>query len=137
MSDGKEVQRWVDPAMFASEKLSADNGPKVYLLQAPADPLGAIAAACKMYKGEVVRDLATVTDGERRDYLEQVLKTRLQMPFETVQFHFLWRASRDRSRISWYASGPLRTPRSPCASLSSKTDFRIGWPCRLRWSECR
>jgi flavin-dependent thymidylate synthase len=89
MSDGKEVQRWVDPAMFASEKLSADNGPKVYLLQAPADPLGAIAAACKMYKGEVVRDLATVTDGERRDYLEQVLKTRLQMPFETVQFHFL------------------------------------------------
>lgn len=83
------LQKWADPAMFTSEKLSADEGPKVYLLQAPADPLGAVAAACKMYKGEVVRNLATVTDDERRDYLAQVLKTRLQMPFETVQFHFL------------------------------------------------
>jgi flavin-dependent thymidylate synthase len=88
-TNGKEVQKWVDPAMFASEGLDATAGPEVYLLQAPADPLGAIAAACKMYKGEVVRDLATVTDRERWDYLEQVLKTRLQMPFETVQFHFL------------------------------------------------
>lgn len=86
---GKTVQKWADSAMFKSEELDASQGPRVYLLQAPNDPLGSIAAACKMYKGEVVRDLADVTDDERRDYLQQILKTKLQMPFETVQFHFL------------------------------------------------
>lgn len=86
---GKQVQRWADPAMFSAEPIAAEEGPKVYLLSMTQDPLGAIAAACKMYKGEVVRSYSDITDEERRAYLQQVLRTKLQAPFEFVQFHFM------------------------------------------------
>jgi flavin-dependent thymidylate synthase len=85
----KEIQKWADPAMFAAEPLRAADGPKVYLLSMSPDPLGQIAAACKMYKGEVVRDLASITDSERREYFNQVQKTKLQAPCEFVDFHFM------------------------------------------------
>lgn len=85
----KEVQKWADPAMFAAEPLKANEGPKVYLLWMTPDPLGAIAAMAKMYKGEVVRDLSDVTDGERTEYFEQIKKTKLKAPFEAVKFHFM------------------------------------------------
>lgn len=131
--DNTRLQKWADPAMFTSEKLSAEHGPKVYLLQAPNDPLGAIAAACKMYKGEVVRNLATVTDAERRDYLAQVLKTRLQMPFETVQFHFLLEGvTRSfthqlvRQRTAAYAQESLRF-----AVVEDELDKRVALPPHL------
>lgn len=83
------LQKWVDPAMFTSEKLDAHAGPKVYLLSMSTDPLGSIAACAKMYVGEVVRDLAEVTDDERRHYLSEMQKTKLAMPLESVQFHFM------------------------------------------------
>jgi flavin-dependent thymidylate synthase len=88
-NNSTEVQRWADPAMFRAEPLNAAAGPRVYLLWMSPDPLGAIAAACKMYRGEVVRDLWEVTDAERIEYLQQVQRTKLQAPFEFVQFHFL------------------------------------------------
>lgn len=83
------LQKWVDPAMFGSETLDATQGPKVYLLAMNTDPLGSIAACAKMYKGEVVRDLSDVTDEERRHYLAEMQKTKLAMPLESVQFHFM------------------------------------------------
>ncbi len=83
-----EIVRWADRAMFKAEPIP-EGGPKVWLLWCTPDPLGAIAAACKMYKGEVVRDLSTVTDAERLEYFEQVQKTKLKAPFEFVKFHFL------------------------------------------------
>jgi flavin-dependent thymidylate synthase len=86
----KEVQRWGDAAMYRSEPMpQGERGPRVYLLAMTADPLGAIASACKMYKGEVVRSYSDVTDDERREYLAQVMKTKLQAPFEFVHFHFM------------------------------------------------
>jgi flavin-dependent thymidylate synthase len=86
-----EIQRWADKAMFEAEPMpeEARKGPVVHLLSMTADPLGAIAAACKMYKGEVVRSLADVTNRERHEYLEQVQKTKLKAPFEFVKFHFM------------------------------------------------
>jgi flavin-dependent thymidylate synthase len=86
----KHIQKWVDPAMFTAEPSDATDGPRVYLLAATADPLGAVAAAAKMYKGEVVRDYADVTDQERKHYLEEMKKTKLKMPLEAVNFHFLF-----------------------------------------------
>jgi len=87
---GKEVQAWGDAAMYRSEPMpDAGNGPRVYLLAMTTDPLGAIASACKMYKGEVVRSYSEVTDDERREYLAQVMRTKLQAPFEFVHFHFM------------------------------------------------
>jgi flavin-dependent thymidylate synthase len=87
---GKTVQKWADEAMFTAEPSDATDGPRVYLLSAPADPLGSIAAAAKMYSGEVVRDLADVTDEDRHHYLGEMQKTKLAMPLEAVQFHFLF-----------------------------------------------
>jgi len=42
-----------------------------------------------MYLGEVVRDLADITDAERHHYLEQMQNTKLKMPLEAVQMHFM------------------------------------------------
>lgn len=86
---GKDIQKWSDSAMFSSKPLDAGEGPRVFLLCAPADPLGSVAAAAKMYLGEVVRDLAEVSDEERISYLRDMERTKLAMPLETVQFHFL------------------------------------------------
>lgn len=86
---GKEVQRWVDEAMFASEPLDATTGPRVHLLHMNPDPLGAIAAFALMYKGIVVRDLADVTDVQRREMFEQIKQTRLKAPFEAVSLHWM------------------------------------------------
>lgn len=86
---GKELNKWADDFMFTAEPSKASDGPKAFLLGAPNDPLGHIAACAKMYKGEVVRDLATVTDAERMEYLEQIQKTVLKMPLEAVELHFM------------------------------------------------
>lgn len=111
----KEVARWADPAMFRAEPIKASDGPKVYLLWMTPDPLGAIAAACKMYKGEVVRDLSSVTDAERTEYFDQVQNTKLQAPFEFVQFHFMiegvtraFTHQMVRQRTACYAQESLR-----------------------------
>lgn len=85
----KEIARFADVAMFQAEPIDVQAGPQVHLLSMNHDPLGSVAAACKMYKGEVVRDLKTVTDDERGEYLEQITKTKLKAPFEFVKFHFL------------------------------------------------
>lgn len=90
MSDkGKQIEKWADDFMFASEKHNASEGPKVHLLAAGNDPLGQIAACAKMYMGEVVRDLADVTDEERRHYAVEMQKTKLKMPLEAVSLHFM------------------------------------------------
>lgn len=86
----KEVQKWADEAMFKAEPLKASDGPKVFFLAGTPDPLGAVAAMSKMYKGEVVRDMRKdVTREEREDYLTQILKTKLKAPLEAVKVHFM------------------------------------------------
>lgn len=85
---GKEIQNWVDPAMYAAEPME-DVQPRVYLLSATPDPLGAIAAACMIYEGKVCRDPRELTDDQRRYYWGEVQKTHLTAPLEYVDFHFL------------------------------------------------
>lgn len=86
---GKELNKWADEFMFEAEKSDAAAGPQAYLLGAPVDPLGHIAACAKMYKGEVVRDLADVTNEERKMFLREIQKTALKMPLESVHLHFM------------------------------------------------
>jgi len=88
-SASTDVQRWADPAMFKAEPVE-EATPRVYLLSATQDPLGAIAAACMMYEGKVCRNIdRDVTDGMRRHYWEQVQKTHLKAPLEFVDLHFM------------------------------------------------
>lgn len=79
--------------MFEAEPMErGDDGqvePKVYLLSATPDPLGAIAAACMMYEGKVCRDISKVTYDERMHYWQQVQKTHLKAPLEFVDLHFM------------------------------------------------
>lgn len=91
---GTDVTRWADTAMFEAEPMAHKEGeqvmPQVYLLQATPDPLGGVAAAAKMYKGEVVRNLFTdVTDEERLHFWGESQKTHLRAPHEFVDFHFM------------------------------------------------
>lgn len=85
---GSEIQNWIDPAMFAAEKMPG-GGPKVHLLWMTPDPLGAAAAMNAMYTGKVKRSLADVTHQERREILGEMAKTILATPLEAVSFHFL------------------------------------------------
>jgi flavin-dependent thymidylate synthase len=125
-----EVTRWADRAMYEAAPIDANDGPRVYLLSMTPDPLGAIAAACKMYKGEVVRDLSTVTDAERLEYFQQVQKTKLKAPFEFVQFHFMiegvtraFTHQMVRQRTAAYAQESLR--------FAVKSDMPMGLPPSL------
>lgn len=88
---GKELSRWADAAMYRSEPMPAEarSGPAVTLLNATPDPLGSLAALYSMYGGRVVRNLAEVTDDDRRATFTDVLKTELQGALEVVTFHFL------------------------------------------------
>jgi flavin-dependent thymidylate synthase len=68
--------------------MKAMDNPKVHLLWATPDPLGAVAAMCRMYEGIPTYDLYSIDDGERRHYWEQVQKTHLKAPLESIVFHF-------------------------------------------------
>ena len=125
-----EVTRWADEAMFKAAPIDASEGPKVYLLWMTPDPLGAIAAVCKMYKGEVVRDLSTVTDEERLHYIAEMQKTKLKAPLEFVKFHFLiegvtrsFTHQMVRQRTAVYAQESLR--------FAVKEDMPVGLPPSL------
>lgn len=84
----KEISKWSDSFMFEAEEIDSAKGPEVYLLSANNDPLGSIAAAAKAYKGEFVKSLAEITDEERKYYLGEIQKTKLEMPLESVNFQF-------------------------------------------------
>jgi flavin-dependent thymidylate synthase len=89
----QEIQKWADKAMFEAEPIVHKEGetvhPRVYLIEATVDPLGSIAAACKMYKGEVVRDKADIGNKERHEFWNEVGKTHLKAPLEFVDLHFM------------------------------------------------
>lgn len=91
----EEIVKWGDEAMFIAEPMqTSEKGgefrvvPKVYLLSATPDPLGALAAGFRMYSGKPTYDLKDVTDEERRWAWEESLKTHLKAPWEFIDLHF-------------------------------------------------
>jgi flavin-dependent thymidylate synthase len=101
---GASIERFVDKAMFEAEPVEegALPHPKVYLLNASPDPLGAVAAFSMMYEGKVVRNLNQITDEQRVHYWNECSKTALRTPLEAIDLHFmvegLTRASWDQMR---------------------------------------
>lgn len=94
MSDSTSIRRWADEQQYVAAPMEAnrdDDGnitPTVRLLSMTADPLGAIAAMCRMYEGKVTTDLSQISDDERRHYFAQAQATHLRAPLEAVKFHF-------------------------------------------------
>jgi thymidylate synthase (FAD) len=84
---GSDVSTFVDKAMYEAAPMDGTDI-KVSLISATPDPLGAIAAACRMYEGKPTYDLGEVTDEERRNAWQQVQETHLKAPLEFVDLHF-------------------------------------------------
>lgn len=89
MSDdtGTDVEKWADKAMYEAAPMM-NTLPKVFLISSTPDPLGAIAAACRMYEGKPTYGLDDIGLEERVHYWEEVNKTHLKAPLEFVQLHF-------------------------------------------------
>jgi flavin-dependent thymidylate synthase len=86
-TSGSEISTFVDKSMYEAAPM-ATHGINVSLISATPDPLGAIAAACRMYEGKPTYSLADITDDERRRAWEQVQATHLKAPLEFVDLHF-------------------------------------------------
>lgn len=82
-----EVSKFVDKAMYEAAPMEG-RAIKVSLISATPDPLGAIAAACRMYEGKPTYNLGEIDDDERVAAWEQVNSTHLKAPLEFVDLHF-------------------------------------------------
>lgn len=109
-----DIEKYSDAAMFPAAPM-ANKEPKAYLLWMSPDPLGAVAACVRMYKGIPTYRLADITDDERRDCWEQVQKTELQMPLEAIKLHVFFEGvdralthQAVRQRTAAYAQESLR-----------------------------
>ena len=145
MSEGS-IERYADKAMFPAAEM-ASTSPQAHLLWMTPDPLGAVAAAVRMYKGKPTYSLADITDEERRDCWEQSQLTELKAPHEFVKLHFFIEGvPRDlthqmvRQRTAVYAQESLRfavkedlpTARppslaDPSRSISIRNDLNDIW----------
>lgn len=131
-----EVVRWADRAMYDAEEMPFDvneTGPRVTLLNATPQPLAAIAAMSMMYEGKVARDLGEITAEQREHYFEQIRKTHLKAPFESVSLHFLiegvtrsFTHQMVRQRTAVYAQESLRF------AVKDHIDEEVALPPSLR-----
>lgn len=90
---GEELAKWADVHMYDAQEMPKDEKlgrvmPRVHLLSATPDPLGAMAAAHRLFAGKSTRNLGEVTDEERRFAWEDTFKTRLRAPLEFIDLHF-------------------------------------------------
>lgn len=109
-----DITKYGDDAMFEAVPM-ASNRPKAHLLWATPDPLGALAAAWRMYEGKPTYDLNDITDNERRSAWDESMSTHLKAPFEFVKMHFFiegvtraWTHQMVRQRTAVYAQESLR-----------------------------
>lgn len=133
---GNEIARFADVAMYDAEDMPFDvnrEGPQVHLLSMNADPLGDVAAMSMMYEGRVARSLADVTDSDRKHYFDQIKRTHLKAPFESVKFHFMiegvtrsFTHQMVRQRTAVYAQESLRF------AVKDTIDEEVALPPSLR-----
>lgn len=150
---GQEIQRWGDAQQYWRESIPVNNRRKikVTLLNATPDPLGGLVALNGIYKGDVIRSLQDyrVTDEARRQALDDLTKTALSGPMESIQFHFLIEGvtrsithQMVRSRFSFFAQESLRfavpdgdwiaeVPYPPSIEKLKEDD-----PRRVAWDYC-
>lgn len=88
MPHSEELSPYVDKAMYEAAPMEDGAIPSVTLISATPDPLGAIAAACRMYEGKPTYSLGDITDKERKHAWQQVQDTHLKAPLEFVDLHF-------------------------------------------------
>jgi flavin-dependent thymidylate synthase len=116
---GTDIMKYGDAAMFEAQPIKREEGrrvvPSVTLLSATTDPLGALAAGFRMYRGDPVYNLGEIDDDTRKWAWEESLKTHLKAPWEFMDFMFMIEAvTRSfthqivRQRTAVYAQESLR-----------------------------
>lgn len=144
-----EIVRWGDEAQYSSAPISKDERgqivPQAKLLWATPDPLGAIAAVCRMFKGIPTYDLAEITDEERREYWVESFKSHLRAPHEFVQFHFYVEGvtrshthQMVRQRTATFAQESLRfaVKEGLAQEVPLPPSIVAGTTMETAWSEC-
>jgi flavin-dependent thymidylate synthase len=90
---GTDIIRYGDAAMYESQPILKEEGarvkPRVFLLNATADPLGKLAVDMRMYRGDPVYSQTEITDDEREWAWRELSKTRLNTPLEGVTVKFM------------------------------------------------
>lgn len=147
------IRRWADEHQYDAAPMQANRDdagnvlPTVHLLWMTPDPLGALAAMCRMYEGKPTYSLADVTDDERAHYLEQVQKTHLKAPLEAIKLHFFiegvtrsFTHQMVRQRTAVYAQESLRFAvkndlRAEVATPPSIAGLKEDDPRRVIWEE--
>jgi thymidylate synthase ThyX len=90
---GTDIIRYGDAAMYESQPILKEEGarvkPRVFLLNATADPLGKLAVDMRMYRGDPVYSQTEITDDERDCAWRELSKTRLNTPLEGVTVKFM------------------------------------------------
>lgn len=86
--------RYADVAMFKREKfgeVDPEMGvcPRVYLVTATPDPLGAMAAMNEMYRGNIITDRSTLAAFAREQAWTDCQNTHLKAPMESIDFQFM------------------------------------------------
>lgn len=84
----EEVVKYSDSAMFEAYPMKSKR-PRAYLLWATPDPLGALAAVQRIFRGQPTYDLSEISDDERLHQWKEANSTHLKAPFEFVKLHFL------------------------------------------------
>jgi len=135
-----DMIRWADANQYEAEP--NDGKIRVRLLQAPADPLGSIAAMCRMYKGKPTLDLSEISDDERREYWEDIMKSHLLAPLESVSLHFYiegvdraFTHQMVRQRTAAYAQESMRFAVVNDATVQSPISIRAGSDEAKIWEE--
>jgi flavin-dependent thymidylate synthase len=93
MSEGTDILRYADVAMYRSQPMLTEEGagirPRVFLISGTPDPLGALAVDMRMYRGDPVYNMNDITNKQREWAWEELSKTHLNTPLEGVTLKFM------------------------------------------------
>lgn len=91
MTEGKEIRRWADEAMYPAPPLAMAGEPvkpRVTLIDMTRRPLQVVAAAAETYRGGIFRDPREVTRSQALEWVDGFRKSKIAAPLEWVSLSF-------------------------------------------------
>lgn len=93
LATGQEIARFADVAMYDRKPLDQDEDgevrPRVTLISMTPNPLRVMAAACELYRGNVIHDPNDIDMATAEFWLAEMTRTKLATPLEMIDLHFL------------------------------------------------
>ena len=93
LAKGAEVARFADVAMYDRKPLDMDEDgelrPRVTLIGMTGNPLRVMAAACELYRGNVIHNPNDIDVDKAMFWLSEMTKTKLATPLEWIDLSFL------------------------------------------------